>query len=468
VKFTERGEVRMKVRLLESTGARCRLQFAVADTGIGLSREQAARLFQPFTQADMSITRKYGGTGLGLTISRRLVELMGGQIWIESEPGAGSTFAFTVWLGAGDGIGHQIVGAGTHPVATDQADLAGLRVLLVEDNEINQQVAGELLEGAGACVEIAANGRLAVERLLQGPPEAPFDVVLMDLQMPEMDGFQATTTIRSNPRFAALPIVAMTAHATTEERARCVAAGMNDHVSKPIDPSALFRTLERICGTAPSRTVLARPARAAAPGPALPACDGLDVHAGLRHLGDNRTVYVKLLRDFVREQGTVPAQVTAALAAGDWRTAGRLAHTLKGLAGTLGLPRVQIAAADLERSVRAHAPAAPLAAINEALARTLEDLLPRLALALGPAETAIPPRLAGTLDAAAWHSAAASLFALLADSDARAVDWLRTRSDVLRPAFDAEAWTRFARHVDGYAFAEAHAILERVMHGSAG
>ena len=379
VKFTEQGEIRLNIEQLEHTGAKVQLKFSVRDSGIGMTREQAAKLFQPFTQADMSTTRKHGGTGLGLTICRRLVELMGGRIWLESEPGEGSTFYFTIWLGVGSAVGSgkivpeklaklrvlvvddnpaareilqeplstvtslvDVVASGREAIAaiqhhdasepydivfmdwrmpgmdglqasrhiksdvtlkhpphivlvtafgreevreeaeglqldgflvkpvtksmivdtlvdvfahSDEAAAAaaagepmmlrGARILLAEDNEINQQIAVELLEGVGATVVVANNGRLAVETLSHGPQPPPFDLVLMDLQMPEMDGYQATAKLRSDPRFSLLPIIAMTAHATIEERQRCLASGMNDHISKPIDPALLFGTVGR-------------------------------------------------------------------------------------------------------------------------------------------------------------------------------------------------------------------------------
>ncbi len=379
VKFTERGEIRLNIEQVERTGEKVQLKCSVRDTGIGMTREQSAKLFQPFTQADMSTTRKHGGTGLGLTICRRLVELMGGRIWLESEPGVGTTFYFTVWLGVGDAKGSgkivpeklarlrvlvvddnaaareilqeplsavasrvDVVASGKEAIAAIQQHdasepydivfmdwrmpgmdglqasrhiksdetlshqpaivlvtafgreevreeaerlqldgflvkpvtksmivdtlvnvfahsgeetskaatgeqatrLRGARILLTEDNEINQQIAVELLEGAGATVTVANNGREAVE-MLSSDPQPSFDVVLMDLQMPEMDGYQATAKLRSDTRFATLPIIAMTAHATIEERQRCLAAGMNDHIAKPIDPDNLFETVAR-------------------------------------------------------------------------------------------------------------------------------------------------------------------------------------------------------------------------------
>jgi signal transduction histidine kinase len=191
VKFTARGEIRLRVETVARAADTCELRFSVKDTGIGMTPEQASRLFQPFTQADMSTTRKYGGTGLGLTISRRLVELMGGQIWIESEPDAGSTFWFTARFDVGDGTA---LAADDPRAGVDAIRFPGLRVLLTEDNEINRQIAVELLQGTGASVDVAHHGAEAVEKILGG---GDYHLVLMDLQMPEMDGYEATARIHA-------------------------------------------------------------------------------------------------------------------------------------------------------------------------------------------------------------------------------------------------------------------------------
>ena len=226
--------------------------------------------------------------------------------------------------------------------------LHGARILLAEDNEINQQIAVELLEGAGATVVVANHGREAVE-MLSGPGRPHFDVVLMDLQMPEMDGYQATAKLRADARLAALPIVAMTAHATVEERQRCLAAGMNDHVAKPIDPAALFEAVGRFY-----RSAEGAPDQPSSPAPqeALPPIAGVDMKDGLARVGGNRTLYVKILRQFAEQQGPAPDQIAAALAKGDHALAERLAHTLKGVAGNIGAAGVQSAAAALERAIR--------------------------------------------------------------------------------------------------------------------
>src|SRR5580765_4336501 len=228
--------------------------------------------------------------------------------------------------------------------------LRGARILVTEDNEINQQIAVELLEGAGATVTVANNGREAVE-MLSGPGQPPFDVVMMDLQMPEMDGYQATAKLRADPRLAALPIIAMTAHATVEERQRCLAAGMNDHVAKPIDPAALFEAVARFYTPAQDAPAPDRPS-GPAPQDDLPSIAGLDTNDGLSRVGGNRKLYVKLLRQFVEQQGGASDQVADALAKGDHALAGRLAHTLTGVAGNIGAAGVQSAAAALERAIR--------------------------------------------------------------------------------------------------------------------
>jgi len=242
VKFTEKGDVTLIVeRPSADDGDRCTLRFAVRDTGIGMSTAQAATLFQPFNQLDASTTRQYGGTGLGLAISKKLVDMMGGQIGVASEPGRGSEFHFTVRLGIADSA--EVPAAGPAPIGdTAPAILRGRRVLLVEDNEFNQIVASELLSRvAGVDVSIARNGQEAIDRIRA----EPFDAVLMDVQMPLMDGHQVTALLRQDPRFASLPIIAMTAHAMARDREKAIASGMNDYVSKPFEPPQLFAVLAR-------------------------------------------------------------------------------------------------------------------------------------------------------------------------------------------------------------------------------
>lgn len=238
VKFTDRGSVRIKVARGDESADAVVLNFTVADTGIGLSRDQIARLFQPFTQADGSITRRFGGTGLGLTISKRLVEMMGGQISAAGEPGQGCQFSFNARFGlpvAEEGETGTTGGEGA------VRSLRGARVLLVEDDEVNQQVAREFLEMAGASVMPAFSGLDALAWLRS----EPFDAVLMDLQMTEMSGFETTRRIRQMPEGIALPIIALTSAVGEADQAACRAAGMDDYVAKPFEPSTLLGVLTR-------------------------------------------------------------------------------------------------------------------------------------------------------------------------------------------------------------------------------
>ena len=234
-------------------------------------------------------------------------------------------------------------------------DATGIRVLLVEDNEMNQQVATELLESAGAIVTVANHGGEAVKILMEGDQAPPFDVVFMDLQMPEMDGFTATKLLRQNPRLQKFPIIAMTAHALVEERQRCLDAGMNDHVSKPIDPDALFATLLR----------WARPRQKPAvesPAPQipvnvaaeviLPEIAGVNLAEGLNRVAGNRRLYRDLLGQFAAKQADAAVQISAALGSADSKLAERIAHTVKGVAGNLAITEVQSAAQKLEKAIR--------------------------------------------------------------------------------------------------------------------
>ena len=229
VKFTETGSIALSARVQARTGDAVLLHFAVKDTGRGLTEKQLGRLFQSFQQADMSITRKFGGTGLGLATSRKLAELMGGEIGVRSQTGVGSTFWFTARLGLGE------PSAGL----PEMAAIKGARILLVEDNDINQLVACDMLRDAGFVVDVADNGQIALDRIAQ----ASYDLVLMDMQMPVMDGITATRAIRRMEVHRSLPIIAVTANVMPQDRQRCMDAGMNDFLAKPIEPPAMWAML---------------------------------------------------------------------------------------------------------------------------------------------------------------------------------------------------------------------------------
>ena len=247
LKFTESGSITVSCRALERSDNTVTLDFTVKDTGIGIKDEYKKHLFQPFTQADASHTRNYGGTGLGLTITRRLVEMMGGTISAESEDGAGTTIRFTCVFGTPaekDDLPAAADQAGGR-AASLQARFKDKRILLVEDNLINQEIALALLEDVGIAVTVANNGEEAVDMVRRQASFPPFDIVLMDLQMPVMDGFEATRLIRETIRPEAMPIIAMTAHVLGEERVRCVEAGMADHIAKPIDVDRLYAAIDQ-------------------------------------------------------------------------------------------------------------------------------------------------------------------------------------------------------------------------------
>jgi signal transduction histidine kinase/CheY-like chemotaxis protein len=570
VKFTDKGEIVVSTELVKKNGAQVTLKFSVQDTGIGMTEKQAAKLFQPFAQADSSTTRKYGGTGLGLTISKRLAEMMGGEIWVESEQDRGSTFSFTANFGLGkekakkrfkpasemrgmkvlvvddnatsrsifqemlesfsfevslaasgeegiteleaaskdkpfelvimdwkmpgmDGIeaskrikDHKglskippiiLVTAYGREEILQQAEQMGLEgfllkpvnpsmlfdaimqafgeavpetsrvaqrheqevealkhirgahVLLVEDNEINQQVAREILEGAGLTVALATNGQEAVNAV----KENNYDAVLMDVQMPVMDGYEATRNIREwesgmrkaeggkeksevgmrnkigsdsdikskirdpKSKIEGLPIIAMTAHAMAGDEQKSLDAGMNGHVTKPIDPDQLFATLQKWIKPVAERTVVQEspiPVTPAEPDQTVPVEDdlpeslaGFDLAAGLSRLMGNKRLYRKLLLDFSANYGAVADEIREALAAKDFEQAHSLVHNLKGLGGNLAATDLQAAAVEMEKLVKGQT---AQTASDEELNQKLTDLESALKQALDAVQTLGP------------------------------------------------------------------------------
>jgi len=504
------------------------LHFRVQDTGIGLTPEQAGRLFRSFSQADTSTTRKFGGTGLGLAISKKLAELMGGEVGVESEYGKGSSFWFSARLGIGTAIRRELmpnpdlrgrralvvddndharavivdmlegmtfltseVSSGTaavdevrraahmgHPydvvyldwrmpgmdgmetarrirslglasppmflmvtaygreevlkeaqgcgienvlvkpvsasilfdttmgvlggrrspqaqaqVADDMATadhrlaaVRGARVLLVEDNDINQQVAKELLEDAGLVVDVADNGQIALEQVQR----AAYDLVFMDMQMPVMDGVTATREIRKLRGLGSLPIVAMTANAMEQDRRKCMEAGMNDFLVKPIEPKDMITILlrwarNRRAGTGPAQsTAPAGVPAAAAPGNELPSgIAGLDTALGLSRMLGKKSLYTAMLRRYVTGQESVVRDIRDAWRRGDKATAERLAHTTKAVSGNIGATVVQDRAAALEAAIRQGDDAQDVERLVCELEAPIWDLLHALATFLG-------------------------------------------------------------------------------------
>jgi two-component system sensor histidine kinase/response regulator len=353
----------------------------------------------------------------------------------------------------------------------EESRVRGARILLAEDNEINQQIAVELLEGAGATVQVEGNGRKAVEVLMNGAQPPQFDAVLMDLQMPEMDGYQATAKLRSDSRFSTLPIIAMTAHATIEERQRCLAAGMNDHISKPIDPGMLFETVGKFYKRRPSSS--APPARPKAPSEdkagsvnsttpdGLSKISGLDPIDGLARVGGNQKLYLKLLRQFAEQQSVVPGQITAALKAGDGALAERLAHTLKGVAGNIGAKPVQAAAGLVEKLVRDQVGTGDLDTAIGKLNAALEPLVAGLRAAPWAEQPTAANVPSGPVDPAQLEAAISQMLKRLSEFDAAATDDLDAHRGLFASIFEPAKFSQFEQHIHAYSFVEAQELLER-------
>ena len=337
IKFSENGVVRICAHCLEETDSDVLVRFEVRDKGIGMSEDELADLFQSFHQADPSTTRKYGGTGLGLVISKQLAELMGGDVGAESERGKGSTFWFTARLGKCA----TFLPGGPQQVQQSVLDeIDGAYILLVEDNVFSQQVGKELLEDVHATVVIANNGSEAVDMMLK----EPFDCVLMDVQMPVMDGFEATRMIRADPRMADTLVIAMTANAGKEDRERCIEAGMDEFVTKPIAPTVLFETIARCLASRPRRLGRRRTpqpaAHAATRMTAAPMASSdpamLDMVALSTTFGGNPVKMRKYAFMFLDSARDGLAELGQALDRGDRERVSDLGHRIKSSARAVG------------------------------------------------------------------------------------------------------------------------------------
>jgi CheY-like chemotaxis protein len=337
--------------------------------------------------------------------------------------------------------------------------LAGLRVLLVEDNALNREIATALLQRQGASITAAHNGLEAVARLQASGPEA-YDVVLMDLQMPELDGIEATRRLRADPRFDALPILAMTAHALPEERQQCIAVGMQGHIAKPLEAQLLYQTLRPYGGGQPAAA--AAPSSSAAP--ALPPLPSLDTEAALTRFAGNRALYRHTLDSFVCDYEAGVERWQRWIEVGQWDELRRAAHTLQGLAGTIGAGTLRDAAHTLELAA-AKSQAEPAAAALHTLAERLEPVLNEIVEAVRPAppwSTSQPMRIASDRGADA-DKAVSTLRELLEASDSRALEWWQGQRASLHAALPPRAWRRLQQAMNQLDFDAALAALEETI-----
>jgi PAS domain S-box-containing protein len=350
IKFSENNKIYIRARPVEDRDNYTVVRFEVQDNGIGMTPAQVSSLFQSFQQGDTSTTRKYGGTGLGLVISKQLAELMGGTVGVESAPGHGSTFWFTAKLQKGT---HLLQATDSNALQPDMlAPIHGASILLVEDNIFSQQVGQELLEDAGATVVVANNGKEAIDLLLK----EHFDCVLMDVQMPVMDGYEATRLIRAHPKLAGTLIIAMTANAGREDQARCLSAGMDEFVTKPIAPNLLFSVLSKwmsqraaegrppavrsttatgLQPAAPVLTLVPAPEPQHEAGPAAEA-ELFDLRALAQTFGNKPEKMRKYANMFIDSAQDGLREVQAALDAGDLVRLSELGHRIKSSARAVG------------------------------------------------------------------------------------------------------------------------------------
>ncbi len=462
VKFTETGRIDLRMRLQERAGVAVLLRFEVEDTGIGLAPAKLGNLFQAFEQADSSTTRRFGGTGLGLVVTRRLAELMGGETGVASTLGSGSTFWFTARLGIG-----QDVKATADPLSAPDSETAlrrrasSARLLLVEDNAINREVALELLHAVGLGVDQAEDGEAALVKAR----ERHYDLVLMDLQMPKMDGLTATRELRNLPGYRDTPIIAMTANAFMGDREICANAGMNAFVAKPVEPALLYATLLKWL-----------PARAADTSTRIPTSPdekavaeetvvlieqlaqlpGMDVARGLRAVRGKRSLYLSLLRQLVEGHRDDPGQLRRHLAAGAHEAARQLAHGLKGVSGTLGVNAIARGATSIDAELRKTEAPVDLQCISRWVDELAVDLTTLSALLT---QAVVITQPAVTVDPDAFRTALNTLERLLESGDIAAQSYFDQHSAAFEAMLGKDAGGRLAHAVQAFQFETALTLL---------